>query len=821
MASLTRLSARVPPIALVLCGAFGCSGENGPSSQSSGSGSSSSGGSSQSNGAGSTGGSTGTGTAGGTGTGGFPTFVDGGYVFCTAEKTADAGGGRLSWMCPAGTYFCGIPESCSQCLSDADCTNQALPTYDPKRTRCDLDSGVRGYQGFCQQCLGNPDCAGDPTGVQCDLDPFSAVAPIDAFGFETCAVLGLGCPFGTQAGVGGCQSGICATDQDCVGVLSRGQSSFLSSQQLEPYCVAGQCSAASNSDFCPSCYCSTAATCSGPVTSDAGEVCDPVSQHCACTSSAQCGGFWPVCELSDGGETLDGGEPLGACGCDRDDQCGDGGLECLLLPFTGRTNAGPACALPCDDPRFPACAAVDPKTPICDLASGLCVPCDGSGGDAQCQAQSDAVFEGPLCRLDGTCGCQTSADCRDGEVCGGQSGPSSSGAVLGTCVPPTVPCTPAFGAFCDWDSGVAGAVCLSDYQCASQSGRKDFCDLDSGVCLQCRDDSDCAALGLAASRGLTFCAEHVCQIGCESDQDCVGNPGGPHCEVTDGGALGACVCREASECPAGGACHVPAGNSSGRCETGCTADADCGTGFFCDFYSTCRSRCDPGNSCHAPDLVCDRDNVVGFNGLGNAGAVSGAVWCYPCLDASQCSDGLGCSAFTEFTCGLCGADTDCRAGEICGRLDSRCHSSCDAGACPSGQVCATLGLDGGLTGDDVDVCYQCLSAADCSGGQGCDPRTRTCGSCEGPTAKEAGSDCPPASICSSYWLLSSASGVCLQNCDWFPCAAGETCAVFRSITPDHKYCFGCTQDSDCADAGTGAWCDTSVGLTFTCQPPPR
>jgi hypothetical protein len=265
---------------------------------------------------------------------------------------------------------------------------------------------------------------------------------------------------------------------------------------------------------------------------------------------------------------------------------------------------------------------------------------------------------------------------------------------------------------------------------------------------------------------------------------------------------------------------VPAGNSAARCELGCAADADCATGFFCDFYGTCRSRCDPGNSCHAPDLVCDRENVAGFNGLGNAGAVAGAVWCYPCLDASQCSAGLACGAFTEFTCGACGSDSDCRAGEICGNLDSLCHSSCDAGPCPSGQVCDTLGLDGGLFGDDVDVCYQCLYAADCPGGQGCDPRTRTCGACEGPTAKDARSDCPPDAICSNYWLLSSSAGVCLQSCDRFPCAAGEICAVFPSITPDHKYCFGCTQDSDCADAGAGARCDTSVGLTFTCQPPP-
>ncbi len=813
-----QLPARALPIALVLWFGLGCSDGNGTNSQGSGARSSSSGG-----GAASSGGSGGTATTGGSGTGGYQTFIDGGYVSCSAQEPADAGPPVVvSWACPAGTYFCGLPRSCTQCLSDADCANQALPTFDPKRTRCDLDSRVRGYQGFCQQCLGNADCAGDPPGVECDLDPSSAVPSIEAFGFETCTVLGLGCPSSTLAGIARtgladaglvCVSGTCATDQDCAGALSPGQASFLSSQQPEPYCVNALCSAASDPAFCPSCFCNAASTCSGPVSSDASEVCDPVSQHCACTSSAQCGGFWPVCEilvgLDGGGDRLDGGEPLGACGCDRDDHCGDGGLKCLILPATRTTIAGPACALPCDDPRFPACAAVDPKTPVCAVESGLCVPCDGSGGtgDAQCQAQSDLAFEGPLCRLDGTCGCKTSSDCREGEVCGGAAVSSSSGALLGTCVPPPMACTPALDGFCNWDSGVAGPMCLSDYQCAARQVGMDFCELDSGVCDQCRHDSDCSAIGLGAKRGLSYCAQHVCQLGCQSDQDCVGNPDGPHCGLADGGSLGMCLCLAASDCPAGGACRMPTGKTSARCGQGCAADTDCASGFFCDFYGTCASRCDPGHNCQAPDLVCDRDNVVGLNGLGNAGAMAGAVWCYPCLDPNQCGEGLGCGAFTGFACGPCGSDTDCRAGEICGLLDSRCHASCDAGTCPAGQAC------------DEDICYQCVSASDCAGGQGCNSSTHSCGTCFGPTARDARSDCPPGAICSDYWLPFTAPGVCLQDCDWFPCPAGETCEVFPSITPDHKYCFGCTQDSDCADAGAGAWCDTSVGLTFTCRPP--
>ncbi len=817
-------SSRSPPATVLACalaligaGVAGPGCQGGPGSQ----GAAGSSGSSQGVGAGSTGGSTG--TASGTGTGGGLTFIDGGYVVCTASETADAGGASLvSWMCPAGTYVCGSPGSCAQCLSDADCMNQALPTFDPKRAHCDLDSGVRGYQGFCQQCLGNADCAGDPSGVQCDLDPSSAVAPIEAFGFETCAVLGLGCLDGTQAGLvrAGllqCVSGTCATDQDCAGALVPGQPSFLSSQQPEPYCVAGQCSVAINPDFCPACYCSEASTCAGPVTSDAGEVCDPASLRCACTSSAQCGGFWPVCEILDGGDLLDGGDGLGACGCDRDDECGDGGLKCLSVPRTARTTAGPACALPCDDPRFPACAAVDAKTPVCDAASGLCVPCDasaGGAGDTQCQAQANEAFGGPLCRLDGTCGCATGADCRGGEACGGVPVSSSGGAVLGTCVSPPLPCTPESNGFCDWDSGVAGPNCLNDFQCGLLSRLDAFCDQESGECVECRDASDCVAIGLAASEGFTFCSRNACQRGCESDEDCFGNPGGPRCELPDSGARGTCSCRDVTDCPAAETCHVFPG-SAAQCETGCTVDTDCGSGFFCDFSGACRARCDPGHSCQAPDLTCDRGNLSGFNGLGYAGSVAGAVWCYPCVDASQCTGGLGCGASTGFACGACGSDKDCSTGEICGVSDSLCHATCQLGACPAGQVCDSLAL----AANGVNLCYECLSAADCSGGEGCDSRTHTCGACEGPTADGGSFDCAPGAVCSNYWLPEQAPGVCVQNCDRLPCPTGEKCAVFGALTLGHSYCFGCTQDSDCADAGPRAWCDTSVGLTFTCRVP--
>ena len=141
-------------------GALSSAGSSGSASSGTSTGSSSGGSSGQAS-SGSSGGST-TGTA----------YVDGGFVFCTVP---DGGNGNpVGWLCPAGTYLCdlsGNTGNCFQCRSDADCRDQNLPTYDPRRSRCDLDSGIPGYQGFCQQCLGNADCDGNSAGAICDVSP--------------------------------------------------------------------------------------------------------------------------------------------------------------------------------------------------------------------------------------------------------------------------------------------------------------------------------------------------------------------------------------------------------------------------------------------------------------------------------------------------------------------------------------------------------------------------------------------------------------------------------------------------------------------------
>ncbi len=567
---------------------------------------------------------------------------------------------------------------------------------------------------------------------------------------------------------------------------------------------------------------------------DAGVTCNPAFYQCGCTSGDQCGGFWPICLGLDAGSLNAGGQPVGLCGCDRDSECGGGGLRCL-----GSASAtGGVCGISCLDPQLPTCLAFKGElSPFCDPGQ---LVCEGCGADGQCTTKGGPQLTGPYCRLDGACGCQMDGDCPAGEICAPPFVLSSDQGHIGLCEPAPPRCTPAScsGELCDSDGGCeVGVQCASDYDCTVDrgAGAAPLCEVDAGACVQCATNADCLREGFTA-RGQSFCNASSCSEECNTDQDCAGNPlgsgcltsiynykfcgcgtdqdcvgsrQGAHCDMNSSDAYyGSCLCLLASECPAGTACQMIT-STAAECRSFCQADNECPSGFFCRSLRHLPIALRPGNACAAPDTVCDSDNVVGRNREPDSGIVE--TWCYPCVSASDCAAGQGCGADTGYSCGSCSQSSDCRSSETC--VNGVCHAGCDAGACPAGELCDSLDL----AGYGVDVCYQCIGPSDCPGGLGCDSTTHLCGYCGGPTASGGPYDCPPDAICSNYWSRTSpggSPGVCLQNCDERACPVGQTCELFASLSPDHKYCFGCLQDSDCPDAG---WCDTSVGLTFTCQ----
>jgi len=485
------------------------------------------------------------------------------------------------------------------------------------------------------------------------------------------------------------------------------------------------------------------------------------------------------------------------------------------------------CGLPCTSPWFPSCAsATAGSAPVCLPSTRLCEPCAASD---QCRGEVESG--GDIClsgNQQGMCGCVVDADCPVGQSCMLSGSTGTCNILLPQCVRDS-----CVAAACNWDSGACGPYpgCRLDSDCDWPSP---FCDRDAGSCIGCRDDADCVTTGLAAEFGANQCLSSTCtnpcpvncfgnpqgsacldgglECGCNSDQDCAGSPAGQHCDLQ----LGTCSCLTNLECNAGATCQL------GQCSTSCSSDTDCPSAYFCDPGLQCRPRCDDGDTCQGFASICDTNDLAGENGTVAGGSASGVIWCYQCLSSRDCPNGLGCSS--SFTCAACDADFQCDPGQVCNLGDGTCHDRCDAGFCRNGEVCDTLGT----AGYGANFCFACVSALDCPDQLGCNPDTHICGSCQGPKVFNGPDlafyafDCPPDAVCSNFWAeFNSRPGVCLNNCDLRSCPTSEPiCAVLPSLTPDHKYCFGCLQDSDCADAGPGAWCDVSVNYAFQCQPAP-
>lgn len=210
--------------------------------------------------------------------------------------------------------------------------------------------------------------------------------------------------------------------------------------------------------------------------------------------------------------------------------------------------AGPFCFSNPDVSANAQCA--DPK-PVCNVAEGACVPCDGGKGtlgDAPCPFTTE-----PVCAADGAC----------------------------------VPCAR--------DLGNAG-----DGQCQSAGAPTCFTTgADAGSCAKCTSDTDC----VGATHNGPKCAKTAgaCGIACKADADC---PGSQWC------AEEVCIPKTPNEqpvtpvAPYGGECTPEAGRRT--CLSGvCEEDDDlCGL----DYGSDCggvNERCRV-NICWPDDRRCGK-----------------------------------------------------------------------------------------------------------------------------------------------------------------------------------------------------------------------
>jgi hypothetical protein len=213
------------------------------------------------------------------------------------------------------------------------------------------------------------------------------------------------------------------------------------------------------------------------------------------------------------------------------------------------------------DATTDASCACDAGPSHCD-AKARCLTCLGDGDCAGSDAGAVCVTD-ELAPGYGLCvPCRAAADCTAtdaGDVCDLSQGTACIATPSCTLAPDA--CAPKT---CD---AVTGACrCDADAQCTDPMAP--FCDVASGVCIQCRSPSDCGI-----QNGGCFWGE--CGT-CGSDEDC---PGTQRCNQLGIGA-GYCGCSTVWDCGGNAPqCLGGADFFTGTC--GCCADQQCPMGWTC------------------------------------------------------------------------------------------------------------------------------------------------------------------------------------------------------------------------------------------------
>lgn len=419
----------------------------------------------------------------------------------------------------------------------------------------------------------------------------------------------------------------------------------------------------------------------------------------------------------------------------------------------------------------------------CETASGTCT------ADEDCPAGQSCV--GGVCKAGG---CEDDDDCGEEEVC-----------VAGTCAP--FDCSKAGcpdGLRCR-EADDRCVQCTHDAHCTD--GAAPFCELDEGICVTCRQDTDCPGEARCS-------AERTC-VECIENADC--SEPTPICKVSAG------VCGECNvdaDCPDGNPCR-----DDGTCDLGpehgepCTPSGACAPGHVCT-GGICSQICDVYEPACPPNTGCaligneeGRAIFVGDEPLG------------ACVDDSV-GAGLGLP---------CGNGTACRAGLVCvpvsadgGTCKPLCEPGGEARTCTTGDACVVVEL--GEDGQEVGLCSEqttwlapCVTNADCGAGLGCTPTVED-GALVGRCLFSRGNGapltpCDEAADCRANQCIDAdgagfcwggcarhddcgADGICLDYT--FTLVEGGGTATFPGCRPT------CTSNLGCAEYGTDAICSLGV-----------
>lgn len=285
------------------------------------------------------------------------------------------------------------------------------------------------------------------------------------------------------------------------------------------------------------------------------------------------------------------------------------------------------------------------------------------------------------------------------------------------------------------------------------------------------------------------------------------------------GGMQSMRCLRDNQCPDDQFCNVPAGETTGLCETGCRtdpdncpegqlcdgasrecadepceADADCDGGQYCGADGDCIDGCREGDDCGEPDddgreSICNTESRA-------------CEPLFPCCNADACTEELpgacadgggevidGVGTCEQNPCGpACEEDVDCPLGQYCNTEDGRCADGCrldDPSTCQPSEFCDP----------DKHTCeiLRCATDDDCPEDRYCDPNTNLCvtGCRIDPDNCDEGEQC----------IEANNERECIPRCDPRApdgdpagCLAGEYCDPFT---------FNCLEDcfghDDCAD----------------------
>jgi hypothetical protein len=626
-------------------------------------------------------------------------------------------------------------------------------------------------------------------------------------------------------------------DNDCDGVIDNGFN-------VGAACAngVGQCSHAGAIQ----CVAGGQSACNAVPSAPSAETCDGLDNDC------------------DG--VVDNGNPGAgaACNTQLSGICGAGSTTC---------SAG---ALSCVPAFLPGAVA--------ESCNGLDDNCDGvvdngfnvgsacSNGVGACSAPG--VF---VCKPDGTATCNAVPGAPSAEVCGDQVDSDCDGATDNgcACLKDSSCGAPQGGQICDMGPGATYTCVAGCRQGSNGCGAGLHCTSSNtsvGACVACLADADCGGatsgiicdthvhacvLGCRGAGGNGCSASLVCDstdstagtcLACLDDRDCGGQNSGTVCETTTHTCQAGCRASNGNGC-AGSLVCTSTDTAIGAC-VGCLDDSTCGSeksGSVCDTSKqACVAGCrgQDGNGCSG-NLVCtSKDSAIGACAGcmvdGDCGGPSSGTICdaasKECVlgcrgsEGNRCSGNLVCTSTDggAGSCVGCMSDLDCgdaASGIVCEASSKQCMVGCrgsDGNGCSGNLVC---------TSKDVTIgsCAACLGDSDCGGAKSgivCDQATLSCvvgcrgsdgngcsgslicTSTDGSFGKCAGcthdSDCGGAA---SGAICDAASNTCTSGCrgeGGNACAAGKLCTSADTVV---GACVECILDSDCGGAKSGKVCD--------------